>query len=183
MRSAFVCSLLLALTAAPAGALVLAPAAAPGRSLTHQRPATALVSRGLLGVTMQEDGGGGAGAREKRRSRGRTATVARPKPKPKFDRKEDIDHEQQWRVLLHNDDVHTFDYVSMAIVKVVKTITRKKAHRITVQCHSMGTATVTTTWKQMAKTMCLKLQKFGLTSSIAPDAGPGGNGGGDPAPE
>ena len=66
--------------------------------------------------------------------------------------------------------VHTFDYVTMAIVKVVKTITRKKAHRITVQAHSMGTATVTTTWKQMAKTMCLKLQKFGLTSSIAPDA-------------
>ena len=65
--------------------------------------------------------------------------------------------------------VHTFDYVTMAIVKVVKTITRKKAHRITVQAHSAGTATVTTTWKQMAKTMCLKLQKFGLTSSIAPD--------------
>lgn len=66
--------------------------------------------------------------------------------------------------------VHTFDYVTMAIVKVVKTITRKKAHRITVQCHAAGTATVTTTWKAMAKTMCLKLQKFGLTSSIAPDS-------------
>ena len=66
--------------------------------------------------------------------------------------------------------VHTFDYVTMAIVKVVKTVTRKKAHRICVQAHTMGTATVTTTWKQMAKQMCLKLQKFGLTSSIAPDA-------------
>ena len=65
--------------------------------------------------------------------------------------------------------VHTFDYVSMCIVKVVKTITRKKAHRICVQTHSMGTATVTTTWKQMAKTMCLKLQKMGLTASIAPE--------------
>ena len=30
----------------------------------------------------------------------------------------------------------------------------------------------------MAKTMCLKLQKFGLTSSIAPDGGGGGGGGG-----
>ena len=79
-----------------------------------------------------------------------TPPSARPRPPP-------------WQV-------HTFDYVTMAIVKVVKTITRKKAHRITVQCHSMGTATVTTTWKQMAKTMCLKLQKFGLTSSIAPDS-------------
>ena len=72
--------------------------------------------------------------------------------------------------------VHTFDYVNMAICKVVKTITRKKAHRITVQCHSYGTATVTTTWKQMAKTMCLKLQKYGLTSSIAPDGKEKGEG-------
>jgi ATP-dependent Clp protease adapter protein ClpS len=110
---------------------------------------------------------------EGERQRGRTITVARPKPKPKQDRKEDVDKEPSWRVLLHNDDVHTFDYVTMAIVKVVKTITRKKAHRITVQAHSMGTATVTTTWKQMAKTMCLKLQKFGLTSSIAPDSSGG----------
>jgi len=70
----------------------------------------------------------------------------------------------------HLFQVHTFDYVTMAIVKVVKTVTRKKAHRICVQAHTMGTATVTTTWKQMAKQMCLKLQKFGLTSSIAPDA-------------
>ena len=64
------------------------------------------------------------------------------------------------------------------VVKVVKTITRKKAHRITVQAHSYGTAVVTTTWKAMAKTMCLKLQKYGLTSSISPDGGGGGGGGG-----
>ena len=106
-----------------------------------------------------------------------------------------MDKDHTWRVLLHNDDVspvvhnpvtpnsarrssdsspravqvHTFDYVTMAIAKVVKTITRKKAYRICVQAHTRGTATVTTTWKQMAKTMCLKLQKYGLTSSIAPD--------------
>ena len=67
--------------------------------------------------------------------------------------------------------VHTFDYVNMAIVQVVKTITRKKAHRICVQAHSMGTATVTTSWKQQAKQYCLKLQKYGLTSSIAPEGG------------
>merc|ERR1719160_220762 len=118
---------------------------------------------------MQEQDGGAGGGGEQQRSRGRTAVVQRPKPKPKQDRKEDVEMDKSWRVLLHNDDVHTFDYVTMAIVKVVKTITRKKAHRITVQCHTMGTATVTTTWKQMAKQMCLKLQKFGLTSSIAPE--------------
>eukprot|EP00310_Coccolithus_braarudii_P019818 CAMPEP_0183337352 /NCGR_PEP_ID=MMETSP0164_2-20130417/5019_1 /TAXON_ID=221442 /ORGANISM="Coccolithus pelagicus ssp braarudi, Strain PLY182g" /LENGTH=143 /DNA_ID=CAMNT_0025507025 /DNA_START=193 /DNA_END=624 /DNA_ORIENTATION=- len=123
------------------------------------------------------DGGDGGMGGEGERQRGRTAVIARPKPVTKERSKEEVENEPSWRVLLHNDDVHTFDYVTMAITNVVKTITRKKAHRITVQCHSMGTATVTTTWKQMAKTYCLKLQKYGLTSSIAPDGGGGGGGG------
>ena len=158
-------ALLLLVALSPTEGLVVAPGAARGRAAALQlgrRPRLA------AGIYAQEgDDGGGGGERE--RSRGRTAVVSRPKPKPKNENREDVDKDKSWRVLLHNDDVHTFDYVTMAVVKVVKTITRKKAHRITVQCHSMGTATVTTTWKQMAKQMCLKLQKFGLTSSIAPD--------------
>ena len=43
-----------------------------------------------------------------------------------FDRKEQVDKEPIWRVLLHNDDVHTFDYVIDTIVSVVRTVTRKK---------------------------------------------------------
>ena len=200
----------LALGAAPTQALLLGSGRTP-TSLMHQRPLVSSSSSSRLAAVQMQEGDGAGGDRE--RSRSRIITVARPKPKPKQDRKEDLSHEKQWRVLLHNDDVrlragphhgartgtrgralggstprlhiarspacfsvhdlvqvHTFDYVTMAIVKVVKTITRKKAHRITVQAHSMGTATVTTTWKQMAKTMCLKLQKFGLTSSITPDS-------------
>jgi len=113
--------------------------------------------------------GAGGGAGEQERSRGRSAVVSKPKPKPISKRKEDVDKEPMWRVLLHNDDVHTWDYVIFAIVSVVKTITRKKAHRITTQVHTMGTATVTVSWKQQAKQYCLKLQEFGLTTSIAPD--------------
>jgi ATP-dependent Clp protease adapter protein ClpS len=148
-------------------------AVATGRvPLAAARPSTT-AWRTPLRVRMAEEDGGDGG-REGERQRGRTAVIARPKPVTKERSKEEVENEPSWRVLLHNDDVHTFDYVTMAIVQVVKTITRKKAHRITVQCHSMGTATVTTTWKQMAKTYCLKLQKYGLTSSIAPD-GQGGN--------
>ena len=159
-------ALLVAAAVTPSGALQLGALAAGHRAPVAAR-APAMPRTASL--QMQEGPGGGAGERESKCARGRTAVVQRPKPKPKFDRKEDVEMDKTWRVLVHNDDVHTFDYVTMAIVKVVKTITRKKAHRITVQCHSMGTATVTTTWKAMAKTMCLKLQKFGLTSSIAPD--------------
>eukprot|EP00960_Hanusia_phi_P026951 746550-Hanusia_phi.AAC.3 len=86
-----------------------------------------------------------------------------------YEKKEQVDKEPIWRVLLHNDDVHTFDYVIDTIVKVVRTVTRKKAHRITMEAHKSGLATVTTTWKQLAREYSLGLQKAGLTSSIAPE--------------
>ena len=164
------CSLLLLLCAReaqPLRVIALSPTRAPLASRSHAAVANVRVAGD---VVMQQEGGGGEGAREGEKQRGRTAVIAKPKPKAKSKRKEEVENEPSWRVLLHNDDVHTFDYVSMAIVRVVKTITRKKAHRICCQAHSMGTACVTTTWKQMAKTYCLKLQKYGLTSSIAPDA-------------
>jgi ATP-dependent Clp protease adapter protein ClpS len=116
-------------------------------------------------ISAQSEGGG---EREREKSRGRTATIARPVAKPKDLTKEKVDVDGLWMVLLHNDDVHTFDYVNMAIVQTVTTVTRKKAHRIVVQAHSNKMAVVTQTWKQRAKETCLKLQKYGLTSSIAP---------------
>lgn len=121
------------------------------------------------GITMQEDGGDGGGQRERERQTGRSATIAKPKPKAKPKNREEVDNEPMWRVLLHNDDVHTWDYVIFAITSVVKTVTKKKAHKITTTVHTQGTATVTVTWKQLAKQYCLKLQGFGLTSSISPD--------------
>lgn len=36
-----------------------------------------------------------------------------------LEKKESVDKEPIWRVLLHNDDVHTFDYVIDTIVKVL----------------------------------------------------------------
>lgn len=53
------------------------------------------------------DGGGGG-----------VAVITKPTTKQKTKRKEKTEHEPSWRVLLHNDDVHTFDYVTGAIVKV-----------------------------------------------------------------
>uniref|UniRef100_A0A7S0HC99 Adaptor protein ClpS core domain-containing protein n=1 Tax=Hanusia phi TaxID=3032 RepID=A0A7S0HC99_9CRYP len=110
----------------------------------------------------QDQEGGGAGV----------AVLTKPPDLDKaadYEKKEQVDKEPIWRVLLHNDDVHTFDYVIDTIVKVVRTVTRKKAHRITMEAHKSGLATVTTTWKQLAREYSLGLQKAGLTSSIAPE--------------
>ena len=84
-----------------------------------------------------------------------------------------------WRVLLHNDEIHTFDYVTHSIVKIVKQLTRKKAHQITVETHSSGQATVIIVWKDLAENYCMGLQRQGLTASIAPDSGFKKSGGGD----
>jgi ATP-dependent Clp protease adapter protein ClpS len=100
--------------------------------------------------------------------------------------KENVISDTPWRVLLHNDEIHTFDYVTQSIVKIIKQLTRKKAHEITVQTHSAGQATVIVVWKELAETYCMGLQRQGLTASIAPDSGfkggkdgEGGDGDGD----
>lgn len=51
-------------------------------------------------------------------SGGGVAVITKPDTKQKTKRKAQTEHEPSWRVLLHNDDVHTFDYVTGAIVKV-----------------------------------------------------------------
>lgn len=77
--------------------------------------------------------------------------------------------EEMWRVVLHNDEVHTFNYVIRSLCKVVGTLDRKASFEICVQTHGVGKATVTKTWKKQAEQFCLGLQRQGLTVSISPD--------------
>ena len=88
------------------------------------------------------------------RSRAPTApSIVRPRPRPKearvvereeavtetppaaptLPRRRELDFDEGsgnlWDVLLHNDDIHTFDYTIQALAKCVP-ITRKKAHTI-----------------------------------------------------
>lgn len=77
--------------------------------------------------------------------------------------------EEMWRVVLHNDEVHTFNYVIRSLTKVIGTLDRKAAFEICVQTHGIGKATVTKTWKKQAEQFCLGLQRQGLTVSISPD--------------
>lgn len=92
--------------------------------------------------------------------------------------KEEFDKEKWWRVLLHNDDIHTFEYVTGCLTRTVKHLTRRKAYNITWEAHSSGKATVACVWKSLAEQFCVNLQQLGLTVSIAPDSKFEGNKGG-----
>eukprot|EP00968_Pinguiococcus_pyrenoidosus_P028003 scaffold7601_cov267-Pinguiococcus_pyrenoidosus.AAC.2 len=72
---------------------------------------------------------------------------------------EDLDKEQWWRVLLHNDEIHTFEYVIEEITSVVPTVTRRKAFDMAMTTHRDGQATVAVVWKKLAEQYCLGLQK------------------------
>ena len=129
------------------------------------------------------DGGGGSREKSKSTKKGLTTIVI---DKTEAKEKQDENVEEQWRVVLHNDEVHTFNYVIQSLCKVIGTLDRKRAFDICVLTHGSGKATITKTWKDQAMKYCLGMQRQGLTASIAPesrfggDEG-GGDGGGDPS--
>ena len=84
--------------------------------------------------------------------------------------KEDLDIEEPWRLLLHNDDVHTFEYVTYMIQKIVPTVSSAKAYQLTMTTHCEGVSTVAQTAKPIAQNYCVQFQKGGLTASISPDS-------------
>lgn len=87
----------------------------------------------------------------------------------KTEEEEEKNKEELWRVVLHNDEVHTFHYVVRSLTKCIGTLDRKAAFEVCVQTHGIGKATITKTWKKQAEQFCLGLQRQGLTVSISPD--------------
>ena len=88
-------------------------------------------------------------------------------------------------MLLHNDDVHTFEYVTYMIQKIIPArVSNAKAYQLTMTTHcerEHGDATA----KPLAQKYCVQLQKGGLTASISPDSNFKNNreGGGDDGPD
>ena len=102
--------------------------------------------------------------KSKKTSRGTTVI-----DKVETDEEEEKKKEEMWRVVLHNDEVHTFNYVIRSLTKVIGTLDRKAAFEVCVQTHGIGKATITKTWKKQAEQHCLGLQRQGLPVSISPD--------------
>jgi ATP-dependent Clp protease adapter protein ClpS len=89
--------------------------------------------------------------------------------KEQTEEKQEEKKEEMYRVLLHNDEVHTFQYVVRALTKVIGILDRKAAFEICVETHGRGKAVITKTWKKQAMQFCMGLQRQGLTVSITPD--------------
>lgn len=59
------------------------------------------------------------------------STIIKDRTETKAEEKKN--KEEMWRVVLHNDEVHTFNYVIRSLCKVVGTLDRKAAFEICVQ--------------------------------------------------
>ena len=73
-----------------------------------------------------------------------------------------------YRVVLHNDDVNTADYVVVALVRCVPSLEVARAAEIMFKAHTHGEATVVTCHKELAELYRERLESCGLTATIEP---------------
>jgi ATP-dependent Clp protease adaptor protein ClpS len=84
-----------------------------------------------------------------------TSTIRKPAPR--------------YRVLLHNDDHNSMEYVVEALVKTVTSLTVPQAVSIMMEAHTNGTGLVIVCAQEHAEFYSDTLKGHGLTSSIEPD--------------
>jgi ATP-dependent Clp protease adaptor protein ClpS len=71
-----------------------------------------------------------------------------------------------YRVILHNDDVHSTDEVVLALCKSVPSLSQRKAILIMLQAHVTGRATVVVCSREEAEYYAERLGTFNLTVTI-----------------
>ncbi|MBP0000695.1 MAG: ATP-dependent Clp protease adapter ClpS [Cyanobacteria bacterium SID2] len=78
-------------------------------------------------------------------------------------------HAPRYRVLLHNDDFNSMEYVVQTLLKTVPSLSQPQAVSIMMEAHTNGMALVITCAQEPAEFYCETLRNHGLTSSIEPD--------------
>ncbi|UKK00729.1 hypothetical protein MACK_000803 [Theileria orientalis] len=82
-------------------------------------------------------------------------TLKSRKTKTKAQEKQEREKEvESWRVILYNDDIHSFAYVTESLANCVPQLTIAKAHLLTLQAHRTGQAEILRTWKDKAEQYC-----------------------------
>ena len=75
----------------------------------------------------------------------------------------------RYRVLLHNDDFNSMEYVVQTLMQTVPSVTQPQAVSIMMEAHTNGMALVITCAQEHAEFYCETLKSNGLTSTIEPD--------------
>eukprot|EP01036_Dinobryon_divergens_P022584 gene22584-30849_t len=104
-------------------------------------------------------GGGGGSTKLDRKTSQQTVT------KPTY--KEEI--EKEWRLILHDDTVHTIQQVCDIVSLCCPLCTGPRAYEVTLEVHMNGAATVAVANKKIIEEYSKSLQAAGLTVSTAPD--------------
>jgi ATP-dependent Clp protease adaptor protein ClpS len=84
-----------------------------------------------------------------------TTTIRKPAPR--------------YKVLLHNDDFNTMEYVVQTLMKTVSGMTQPQAVNIMMEAHTSGVGLVITCALEPAEFYSETLKTHGLSSTIEPD--------------
>jgi len=75
----------------------------------------------------------------------------------------------RYRVLLHNDDYNSMEYVVQSLMEVVNSVTQPQAVDIMMAAHNDGCALVITCVQEHAEFYSEGLNRKGLSSTIEPE--------------
>ncbi|MBC6420149.1 MAG: ATP-dependent Clp protease adapter ClpS [Hormoscilla sp. SP5CHS1] len=75
----------------------------------------------------------------------------------------------RYRVLLHNDDFNSMEFVVEVLLKTVSSLTEPQAVSIMMEAHNNGIALVIVCALEHAEFYCENLKLHGLTSTIEPE--------------
>ena len=78
-------------------------------------------------------------------------------------------HAPRYRVLLHNDDYNTMEYVVQILITTVPSLSQPQAVSIMMEAHTNGFALVITCAQEHAEFYCETLKNHGLSSTIEPE--------------
>ena len=73
-----------------------------------------------------------------------------------------------WRVLLHNDDVNSFEHVILAILQLTP-LSQKEAVQRTLEAHEAGIALLLTTHRERAELYVEQFASLSLTVTCEPE--------------
>ncbi len=78
-------------------------------------------------------------------------------------------HAPNYKVLLHNDDFNSMEYVVQTLMETIAGMTQPQAVNIMMEAHTNGMALVITCTLEHAEFYCETLLNHGLTCTIEPD--------------